>query len=196
MRNQAQFILIATSLAIVCGCEPQAVDWSLCEFSKNAPPGREAAAEARCAVGRRFDRVSGITFKPYTEEASNRYQTSGSLTGPEQAKLIAILSRASKAPGAGAEWNSPDLGLVIYHSKDRTHALPIHLDTIGKDYGPELQRWFAEDVPKIVARLKSKPRLPEMTKEDEKKLLKDVSSKAKHIDGLGGKMIPNPKRKP
>lgn len=187
MRNQAQIILIATSLSIVCGCEPQAVDWSLCEFSKNAPPGREVAAEARCAVGRRFDQVSDITFKPYTEEASNRYQTSGSLTGPEQAKLISILSRASKAPGASAEWNSPDLGLVIYHSKDRTHALPIHLDTIGKDYGPELQRWFAEDVPEIVARLKSKPRLPEMTQEDEKKLLKDVSSKAKHIDGPGGK---------
>jgi hypothetical protein len=196
MKLLVQFFLIATPLAIIVGCEPQTVDWSLCEFSKNAPPGREAAAKARCAVGRRFDRVSDITFKPYTEEASNRYQTSGRLTGPEQAKLIAILSRASQAPGAGAEWNSPDLGLVIGHSKDATHALPIHLDTNKQDYGPELQQWFAEDVPKIIARLKSKPKLHEMTKEDENELLKDASAKAKYVDGPGGKIIPNPKRKP
>ncbi|CAN1527520.1 hypothetical protein MCEMSE15_01281 [Fimbriimonadaceae bacterium] len=191
--------LLASGFALMAllGCnKAQGMDFSKCEFSKDAPPGRVANLEDRCAVSRKYGRVAGLLVTINSNTRIGRFRGGGAgVLGAERLHLIKILQKSSHADS----WQYPlgaDVTIHIQLSDASTHRIPVELATVAQSHGDELANWLKVDLPKYLEEREAKARSVKQSPEQEEAMVNEAISKSKYITGPDGKLIINPNRKP
>ncbi len=191
-------LLLASGFVLMAllGCnQSQGMDFSKCEFSKDAPPGREANLEDRCAVSRKYGRISGLGMYVNSKSRIGRFSGSGTdVTGAERLRLIKILQQSSHTVG----WQKPpgsDVTIHIQLSDASTHRIFLKKDTVAQSHGDELANWLKVDLPKYLEEREAKARSVKESPEQEEAMVNEAISKSKFITDPDGKLSINPNRK-
>ncbi len=185
------------SWSTIFGCnQSQGMDFSKCEFSKNAPPRREANLEDRCAVSRKEGRISGLLVSINSNTRIGRFRGGGAVvTGGERLRLIKILQKSSHT----VSWQYPrgaDVTIHIQLSDASTHRIALEMDTVAQSHGDELANWLKVDLPRYLEEREAQARSVKESPKQEEAMVNQAISKSKYITGPDGKLIINPNRKP
>lgn len=186
------FVLIS-----MLGCnQAQGMDFSKCEFSKDAPPGRESNLEDRCAVSRKYGRISGLAVNIDSKTRIGRVSGRGTVvSGAERLRLIKILQKSSHTVG----WQKPpgtDVTIHIQLTDASTHRIFLKMDTVAQSHGDELANWLKVDLPRYLEEREAQARSVKESSEQEEAMVNQAISKSKYRTGPDGKLIINPNRKP